>query len=49
MCGQCFDAHIGVAKRVIAGGMEGLRALMCMGCHAPITRLSAIIRDVAKI
>lgn len=48
VCKPCFDAHVSLAKRTIAWGMEGVRETSCQGCNAPLVRLSSIIREVGK-
>jgi hypothetical protein len=49
VCQQCFDAHVNLAKRTIAAGLEGVRSPLCQGCHYPMARLSTIIREVGKL
>lgn len=50
LCQQCFDAHVQRALAIIKWGLQdGVRSPWCGGCHYPMIRLSAIIRDVAKI
>lgn len=48
LCQPCFDAHVDLAKRTIAWGMEGHRSTSCQGCNAPLVRMSSIIREVGK-
>lgn len=49
VCQACFDAHVHLAKRTIAAGMNGIRSPLCQGCYAPMTRLYSIIREVGKL
>ena len=49
VCQQCFESWVSLAVTVVAWGMAGHRSTTCLGCDAPLVRISNVIRDVGKV